>query len=474
MSLIEQRRRALSAKQAVLRTSLEDWLAHTAGAASRKDPAFEIHYTQTREVDALLSGLRRLLEELVADLDTHDKVLERGAALEETVLAACQVWEFFRTRLAQRLDTGWQAFLRVGDELAWRCYQPVRAFTLAGGPLCKAPPLVYLNSRWSPFTIKRNHEFQAEGVPLPFLRNADFRKALERLPFPVIAVPWYQKSYLPDAVSICHEVGHSIEADFGLTDQIDEAIEKAIEGDDKRCEVWKLRGSELFADLYGCLSVGPAYAIALGSILLTEARSVISEADPAYPSRDGRMRFNAAVLTQIGFPGESADILREWRGAFAASPIDGPSKDDKDIDGLAIHLLGNADAKTQPQDVAPRERGPRGLILPEANGKGEQPLRQVFCFSSAQQRSVNMELRALTEGAAVSSQDIRVLFALAVYASVRPIVGAFDAIETAMRAACKDDRRNAEAALGAVAIEDRQSHLKQAGRALAQELTGLA
>jgi hypothetical protein len=147
--------------------------------------------------------------------------LAQARNLEELVLGAYQVWEFFRSKLVQRREAEFQPSLRVMDEFAWLCYQPIRHVVWGDSPQCKEPPLVYLNGGWSPFVVVRNNAFRAEAVRRDLLKSADFKIALSSLPFPVLGVPWCQVPHLPDALILGHEVGHAVEADFELQGRLD-------------------------------------------------------------------------------------------------------------------------------------------------------------------------------------------------------------------------------------------------------------
>ncbi|MGE3958671.1 MAG: hypothetical protein AB7H96_18305 [Vicinamibacterales bacterium] len=448
MALTDERLRALTRKRAVLATSLEAWLDQTADVTTRRDPAFQIHYVQTRDVDRLMGGIRRLVDQALARTVDAGAVAQRGATLEAAILAGCEVWEFFRGKLAQRLDGSLRTFLRVGDELAWQCYRPVRNLAHPGSdPVAKAPPLVYLNSTWSPFTVTRDRAFEVSAVPQAFLRNADFRSALSRLPFPVIAVPWYQTAYLPDAVSICHEVGHSVEADFGLTDQIAGRIATVVPDSAAR-EAWVARGSELFADFHGCLSVGPAYAWALANILLTDATGAVA-AHPSYPPLAARMAFNAAVIEAMGFAAESAEFVRACEEAF---PPGAAAADAESARAIGAAFVGTG--------------GEPGITV------GGARLAGAFGFTAAQQDEAAADAQDLVGGGEAASAEIRVLCAAAVLASRQPRFTAQDRLLATMRAACVDERRNAEAARPGSGDAGREAHLAGVGEALAGEMLG--
>jgi hypothetical protein len=457
MTLVNGRARAMTQKQTALSRSLEAWLAATAGQGTKKDPAYEIHYVQTREVDQMLAGLKSMTAMSVAAADANNALRRKAENIETTMLATCQVWEFFRSRFAQRLDPALSLFLRIADELAWQCYRPIRDFVFAGSARCKAPPLVYLNSVWSPFTVVRDRQYQAESVPQAFLRDADFNTALSRMPFPVIAVPWYQTVYLPDAISICHEVGHSIEADFGLEKAIAAAVAAAIPDGDRR-ELWTQRGSELFADYFACLAVGEAYPWALANILLADADILLDTSDAKYPSRFARLLFNARVLERIGFADGAKRVSDAWE----------PLADAADVDAAEV-----AEARLIADRFASEAAAP-ALGLTVTNPKGEKKsLRELIGLTAAQQAEADADVEKLKAAETPSSAEIRVLFAAAALVWRDQRLDQAELMKV-MRAACVDERRNTEARLPAALVNERHKRLMEEGATLAATLLAAA
>ena len=90
------------------------------------------------------------------------------------------------------------------------------------------------------------------------------RALAQRLPVPVVGVPWFQLYHLPDALVIGHEVGHLVERDTGLTATIQELVERAVTEArmDPGCvAAWRGWAAEAFADVYGTLGrARPSYA----------------------------------------------------------------------------------------------------------------------------------------------------------------------------------------------------------------------
>ena len=158
---------------------------------------------------------------------------------------------------------------------------------------------MYLNAGWSPFVKERNREYQVDSVPRALLRSQpDFAKALAQLPFPLVGVPWYQAGFLPGALTIAHEVGHAVEADCGLTEAISVAIDDAVTDPERRKD-WLSWASEIFADTYGCLCAGPAFAYSLADTLAADRATVNSSKDPGYPPRSLRIMLNCAMIEKL-------------------------------------------------------------------------------------------------------------------------------------------------------------------------------
>ena len=105
----------------------------------------------------------------------HHRV--RRPEVEQQILAVHRIWEFFRAKLAQRLETGFAAFLSCADELAWACYEPARALAYPD-PVSnerREPPLVFFNGGWSPFAVARDRAIataRRNGAKRAIVRNA--------------------------------------------------------------------------------------------------------------------------------------------------------------------------------------------------------------------------------------------------------------------------------------------------------------
>jgi hypothetical protein len=304
-------------------------------------------------------------------------------------LAVFRVWEFFRNKLAQRLETEYRNYLVIADEFAWACYQPV----ITAGIL-KEPPLTYFNGASSPFILTRKSRFEPEAVPRELIQGDAFEEALERLPFPVIGVPWNQSAHLAEAVVIGHEIGHSIEVDLKLRTTIRQLIKDALSGaNGSNVAEWTSWASELFADAWGSLSTGPAFVEALLDFLGADSAYKATAPIPGdYAPAWLRFHFNLAVLANIGFKDEAAQLRNESQSAFPQP---------------AEYAL----FAKQAEAVAEK------LVLDKMAELKSRSMKETYCFVAHQQKAAKEQAaNAVGNQPMRQIEDIRVWFAAAEYA----------------------------------------------------------
>jgi hypothetical protein len=311
MDLAERKRIEVMRRLDALDAEFNRWLRD-----SERGERFQKHHTQIRSVAELLQGHR----ERIGTKLRSDPGLSTSREMSRIVLALFRIWEFFRAKFAQRLEMPFLPYLQIADEFAWLCYKPVYDNAIATGKRFREPPLVYLNGGLSPFILTRDTSFQAEAVPGDLIRDSSLQKAMARLPFPVIGIPWYQITQLPDILVVAHEVGHSIEADFNLTPALNVLIESALKPNARasRLNHWVAWLSEVFADFCGCLGGGPAFVTALADFLLADRDEIIRQApgEDSYPPANVRVRINASILEKLNFATEAQALLAKWNPLF--------------------------------------------------------------------------------------------------------------------------------------------------------------
>jgi hypothetical protein len=342
MSLIERKKLELDAKSQALAGELAHWRA-----ASAANQPYEKHHSQIARISARLAsvigGIAREIAALGVGGGNSDAVLIAGQRIEERLLAAHLVWDFFRSRLAMRGDAFLKTYLDACDEFAWSCYEGARtrffaaheAAAAAGnvGTSGKEPPLVFLNGGWSPFAVSREQAldldrpaFNVAGGTVAWLETGEFHSVVRDLPFPMVGVPWYQLCHLPDALVLGHEMGHVLEWDFRLKPDMESALAAAPLVPDDRRPAWSAWRMEIFADIVGTLAGGPRFGGALMDFLATNPAKIQQERRTigvwgAYPMRWLRIDLVAYALRHIGFEKEAAKLRADWQQVYGAPAL---------------------------------------------------------------------------------------------------------------------------------------------------------
>lgn len=391
--LAARKKQELEQKVGALENELDLWYAKS---EARGD--FEKHHTQIRAIRAQMQGwneqVREKLEEYSGEPDA-DAFLRSCPNAERLILSQHRIWEYFRGKFIQRNEDSFKLYLEAADEFAWACYRPIQQLVYpdldsAGR---KEPPLVFFNGGASPFSLSRDRSFQPELVAGETL-NIDPEELVSKLPIPIVGVPWQQISHLPEALVIGHEVGHLIEDDFQLTAGLQALLDEALAaGDDSRKTAWHSWLGEIFADLFGCLAAGPAFAGTLIDFLAKDRARVSTEEKTAadwgrYPTDYLRIKIVLKALENMGFAAEARGYADLW--AAYSSKMD-------------------AGFETDIERIVPK-------LLDGAHPRLGKSVKAAFCFSDAQQKkvaAVAAEIYKIKPGKAVNipSTDIRVLFA---------------------------------------------------------------
>lgn len=386
----------LKQKLSSLRSEFDEWQRQTRGGGP-----LEKHHTQIRRVTDQLASLEQVIaSRLDASSVNAAGILAAAPEVERMMLELHRVWDFFRGKFALRSVEWFSPYLAAADEFAWACYDTVREKLRPGGlPVekIKEPPLVFFSGSVSPFTLPRDSIYDAEHVEGEKISTAEFQDVLRCLPIPVIGIPWVQVRHLPDALSIAHEVGHDVEADFGLTRRLGYALESGMNSPapavpEGRQRAWRAWLAEIFADTFGCLVAGPAYAGALADFLALSEEHIASEVlDESYwgdyPTAHLRVQINLEVLSQLGFEEEAGGRKRRWLTAY---PRHRMSEFEEDVPRIVRSIL-----------VEPH---------PEFDDK---TLPQVIRFRPQQHARANFDAARMLDRYRPETDDIRTLFASA-------------------------------------------------------------
>jgi hypothetical protein len=323
--------------------------------------------------------------------------------LERRILAALQIWDSYRAKWALRVEPDLRATLNLIDDLAWLAYRAAHDRALASGQLAperaRLPPLVYTNACWSPFARSREQGYELDEGSGVLRQIDDFEPYLRCMPVPLIGIPWTLAAHLPDAVFVGHEAGHLVEDDLALDTELREVILAALPGaDELHRQAWSRHWrSEVFADLWGVLCCGPAYALTLADRLVG-APGAASQAQPdavgrwsAYPTPALRHSALVQALRCLGFEGDAQAMQARW---LAACPQHAMPAFDADVAAVVCGLL----------------RTPLRAFATSPGGAA-QPLTSVLSFGADMQQTALADAqRALAQRQPLAN-DVRTLFA---------------------------------------------------------------
>ncbi|MDI1478911.1 hypothetical protein [Polyangium sp. y55x31] len=390
LSLANRKREDIKRRLSALGEELDAWCK-----LSEPGEPFSTHHSQIRRLRGQLVGFRDVIAgRLTACADP----LEAGGEIQQRSLEMHRIWEFFRSKLAQRTVPWYRNFLLATDELAWACYRPVRDLAVAAGHVpfgdVAEPPLVFLNGASSPLTFPRNRRYEAEpslfreGIGAPELQSV-----LSRMPVPVIGLPWFEVAHLPDALLIGHEVGHVLEDFLNLSARLGSSLEDAFAKIPlERRQAYRAWCGEIFGDLTGTLATGPAFLDAMVHYLAQGKTFIQAEAQAApfaiYPTRSLRVALCLVLLARMGFAADAARLRDAWRETYGDEH---PMKDfEADLPAVVDALVGTP--------------------FPEL---GKKSLVDALAFSSTQHENASREASKILAGLQLQSADVRALFAAA-------------------------------------------------------------
>jgi hypothetical protein len=406
---LERRLLALDNKLALLLRETAAWREESAGATSR----FALHSSQIGAVCDDLEAMHKMISKEVED--TRDALDPLGIQVQERrILTALQIWDSYRAKWALRVEPKLAETLNAIDDLAWLAYEPALALAVKSGSLnaehARLPPLVFPTPRWSPFARPREEGYDIDESNGSWNRFDDFDAVLRHMPVPLIGIPWTQTAHLPEAVFVGHETGHLVEHDLGLEEPLRQAVLAGLESmhppaPAARCEAWSVHWrSETFADLWGLLCCGPAYAYLMVDLLIglginfdavqPDARERFGD----YPPRALRIRLLAEGLRRLGGSDGKQSFAADAVALDAladALPVPHPMPEyEYDLPAVVEALLGTplhnfAASKCQPAQAA----------------------RSVINFSPALHQQASADAGRALNRQLLLAKDLRVLFA---------------------------------------------------------------
>ncbi|HYU73901.1 MAG TPA: hypothetical protein VEL31_14570, partial [Ktedonobacteraceae bacterium] len=271
----------LQKKYESIKAELDSWQTLT-----EENQPLQKHYRQVRRLSQELTGMIKLVNVEVQKLQTSTDLPSFLLQLRRTeflILEVHRSWHYFRQKLAARQGPPFGQLLEALDEFVWTCYQPAFA------PMKKVPepPLTFFSSDWSPMASSRHELLPLEqtteldsGQYSQYAQGEKFTTTrLHSLVIPVISMPWFQTTFLPETLLLAHETAHLLESDLNLTANIERNL-RAADLDGTRLKAYWLHWSaEVFADLYAVLHLGPAFVDALSLLLSQSTNAVLHTVD---------------------------------------------------------------------------------------------------------------------------------------------------------------------------------------------------
>jgi hypothetical protein len=404
--VLARRTTALRCKLASLSAELSAW----AVIVEKKE--FALHTSQIALVCGGLEAMRGIIAKEIDEAAANGLLsLKKIEGFERKILAALQIWESYRTKFALRIEPSMRDVLALMDELAWEAYRPARNRAIASKAVAatevREPPLVFPSASWSPFARSRERAYELDEMTGNLIDIGELQPFLDAMPVPVIGIPWYQLQHFPDAVFIGHEVGHLVEEDLHLEEALRKAILLALDKvPEERSTAWSRRWrSEVFADIYGVLVSGPAYAEVLLDVISADAQSIESERQPvdnrwsAYPTRTLRALVACETVRQLSAKGKNARLFVDAADALqtawvAAYPKHSMPEYEGDVPKVVSGLL----------------RTPLAAFATERAREGA-PLTDVIAFDSGMETAARDDAVEANKRQAVRAENIRTLFA---------------------------------------------------------------
>jgi hypothetical protein len=315
--LIERRQRDLDAQIGALADEFVHWKA-----ISELTKPYEKHNSQIRALEQQMLDLARVVKEQWEQARLTGNPYPGMRAAYLNVLALQTVWDYFRSKLLLRSDSWFGPFVKAADAYAWACYDPVRRSRVkATGVNRREPPLTALDAEVSPWALSRDRTYSVQGDRTGRTELELFARVRDKLPVPVLGLPWHNVVRLPFLAVLAHECGHLVEADFGLEERVNTGIRNAVK-DEGRREGWLSWRAEVFADLFGCWVAGPSWVWTLIELMPDYPTQVAAQERShaigwgKYPTATLRVLLNVTALRTLKFGPDASDIWDQWSRTF--------------------------------------------------------------------------------------------------------------------------------------------------------------
>jgi hypothetical protein len=331
-----------------LKAEVAAWQNRRIAADQHPDGGFRGQYqSQLARIVEELDGAAGAIQALLNTLSTNTgPALSLGALYQECarhdrrIIWLRRAWDFYREKFDQRDDPRLQACVRAADEVLWSCYKPF--FSRTSRPLPPAP-LPYVENTYSPTAVRADDSSHLEKSAE--IEEGPLKAYFESLPVPLLQLPPASVTSPWTHVLIGHEAGHFIQ-DFALPDSgyrrvFREKIQQlahAVAGE-AHAQMWGRWASEIFADLYSVLTMGPAAVWTIAQFEMARPGKLTTRGS-SYPSPLVRIHLLSAFVSRLGIP-EPRPVLQNLEidaGALAAGSAE-VQNDLETADRVAVLIL---------------------------------------------------------------------------------------------------------------------------------------
>jgi hypothetical protein len=267
-----------------------------------------IHQSQINTVKSVLDKMAEeqapLINDFKATIPLAD-FTDKRSEIEQFLTTTNSIMATFRYIFAQRKESPLNdKMLGIADLVAAYCYKPCMQLANHWRDLSadhyREPPLTYLNAMLSPAAIARRHNLNQIGLKL-------YTDTENLLPISVISLPFHDTIAVWTFCSLYHEVGHLLDNDLSLRDELGPALTAALNEAGKndpsskqRLTSWEFWLGEMIADAFGVLLGGAAYGYALLGMLFRPRDEIETVGEDKHPNEYVRVYLLCELLRGTG------------------------------------------------------------------------------------------------------------------------------------------------------------------------------
>jgi len=273
----------------------------------------------TKTLESVCRELGERAQELLSHIDrtAAETALSQALALEIEFATVADRFGCYRDAIAQRALEPTARSLAALDKVAADCFVPLmrraQELGLAEEFARVTAPICYLQGGYSPMGWARKQDARWRGP---------FASPLLFVPADRVGTPW---SWL----LIPHEIGHQAALTLSASGQsLDQEWRTVLfqlamqaSGDMRQAALWKQWAPEVFADVCGVLTAGPAFVSSLQEALAFP-RETMQDIDPqnVHPPHSLRLFIGTALLRTIGFISEAERLEQKQISLYGSAP----------------------------------------------------------------------------------------------------------------------------------------------------------